>query len=317
VSSAQHIKRVRQELKNAGVTSYGMLKSESIYLPKIIHPDEHIGGVIYGRTKQGSVMLIATDHRIIYLDTKPFFTTIDELTYDVVSGVRHNTSGLFSSVTLHTRITDYDLRFVNERCAQIFIKYVEHRRLEQAPSSTAPTATTPAANATVAPYAADTLHAAQPADNATTSTAAMPVFQNINNADALAYIKSQDLAVVSTVSREGTVSGAVMYYLVDQDAHLYIMTKSETNKARGILSHGQLALTIHQQGSLKTAQISGIAQLETNQKVKDQVFSYFTKPRTYQEGKHAPPVTKLKKGAFMIVKITPTSITYTDYSKQP
>jgi hypothetical protein len=89
-----HKQRIDKELKAVGVTWYGMLKFSVHHLPKIIHEDEHIKGVVYGRYRDRSGgsnwnegMLIATDLRVIFLDHKPGFTKIDEITYDVVSGV--------------------------------------------------------------------------------------------------------------------------------------------------------------------------------------------------------------------------------------
>jgi len=124
------IKQVRDELKAAGVSSLGLLTPESKGLAKVLHPDEHIGGVVYGSYPGGLAWLIATDQRVVFMDKKPFFMTTDELTYDVVSGVQSIRAGLFTSVILHTRINNYSMRFVNTKCAQIFVSYIEKRRLE-------------------------------------------------------------------------------------------------------------------------------------------------------------------------------------------
>jgi hypothetical protein len=69
----QHRLRVMKELKYAGMSAYGLMKMASLYLPKIIHKNETIHGVVYGRgaDKIGSVMLVATDKRILFLDKKP------------------------------------------------------------------------------------------------------------------------------------------------------------------------------------------------------------------------------------------------------
>lgn len=100
-----HISRVRQELKAVGVTRHGLAKPESKELPRVLHDDEHIGGVIYGQIGSGnSAMLVATDRRVIYLDHRALFMTTDEMTYDVVSGVRSTTAGPFTAIILHTRI---------------------------------------------------------------------------------------------------------------------------------------------------------------------------------------------------------------------
>ncbi len=132
-----HDQRIRQEAMAVGVTSYGMKKFAIHYLPKVIHENEHIKGIVYGRytdkvggNNWNEGMLIATDLRIIFLDHKPGFTTADELTYDAVVGI-NITTALFSAVTLHTRLGDYKIRFANTKCAGIFVEYVEERRLER------------------------------------------------------------------------------------------------------------------------------------------------------------------------------------------
>jgi hypothetical protein len=92
---------------------------------------------VYGRYSEGNgplqwveVMLVATDKCILFVDHKPGFSKVDELTYDVVSGVKKVYTWPFSSVTLHTRIGDYTLRFANAKCIDIFVQYIETRRLE-------------------------------------------------------------------------------------------------------------------------------------------------------------------------------------------
>lgn len=122
--------RVRFELQKAGVGRYGLLKAESRYLPFILQDDEHIGGVVYGLSEVGSVMLIATDKRVIYLDRKMLFTVLDEFPYDVITGLRISMQGPFSNLTLHTRNKDYILRYVRLNCARIFEYYLETKRIE-------------------------------------------------------------------------------------------------------------------------------------------------------------------------------------------
>lgn len=133
---ASHEKRIKQELKAAGVTWYGMTKFAVRYLPRFIHEDEHVKAIVYGRygDKTGSIKLnegtlIATNLRIIFLDHKPGYTAIDEFSYDVVAGI-NLTVAVFSAITLHTRTGDYRIRFANSVCAEKFLHYVEERRLE-------------------------------------------------------------------------------------------------------------------------------------------------------------------------------------------
>lgn len=137
-TTAAHNKRVLRDLQNLGVTSYGLAHSESHYLPRLIHPDEQIGGVVYGHHQDGFAMLVATDRKIIFLDKKPFFVNEDEITYYVVSGVSYSHAGFGSNVTLHTRVKDYSIQTFNQNCAEKFIAYIEERCLEQEDSTGGP-----------------------------------------------------------------------------------------------------------------------------------------------------------------------------------
>jgi hypothetical protein len=125
-----HENRIKDRLKELGVTKMARMSSEARYLPKIIHQDEEILGVVYGKSESGFAYMIATDKRAIFLDKKPLFVNEDEITYNVVSGVSYGHVGVGSTVTLHTRLGDYKVKTFNEHCAQNFVKVIETRCLE-------------------------------------------------------------------------------------------------------------------------------------------------------------------------------------------
>ena len=287
----KHKERVISELKVAGITRYGLAKMESKSLPAIIHPEEHIGGVVYGQSSAGSVMLIATDRRIIYLDRKPFFRSMDELTYDVVSGIKVDRSGLFSSIVLHTRVKDFELRFVNPKCVRIFSKYIESSRLEGGKF-----------NQSTSRYEPSTTENPKISDN---------------NTQAANFLREHNLATFSSVDKNGDVSGAIVYYMVDDGLFVYILTKSSTDKGRNIFAHPQIALTVHETGTLQTLQMQGTATVETNSQIRQSVFDFVVKLRVYRDKKHLPPITKIDAGSYMVIKINPTKMDFNDYSKLP
>jgi flavorubredoxin len=123
--TTDHAGRVRQELIAAGISKTGLRSFGSRYLPQIVHQDEHIGGVVYGRQTNDSALLIATNQRILFLDKKPLFVDENEVSYDVVSGISFSHAGFGSTVTLHTRIEDFTLHTLNQKAARIFMEYVE------------------------------------------------------------------------------------------------------------------------------------------------------------------------------------------------
>ena len=129
--------RIKQELIKAGMTPYGLRKFNTRYLPNIIQNDEFINGVVYGRIKEGSGllnfvdrMIVATNLRVISFNHKPGYNDITEFTYDVIGGVDSSTAWLFTAVTIDTKVGNITMRFANRHCADIFVNYVERRRLE-------------------------------------------------------------------------------------------------------------------------------------------------------------------------------------------
>lgn len=126
--------QVRQELREAGLNRLDMLTIESHYIHHLIHPNEHIQAAVSGRSNLGALpaLIIATNLRVIYLHRIPLFMTMDEISYDLVTGISYNKIGpWFAAVTLHTRNGDYELTFVNLRAANKFVEIMEQSSIDR------------------------------------------------------------------------------------------------------------------------------------------------------------------------------------------
>jgi hypothetical protein len=123
--------RVSQELKDLGVSFWGLMMAESRELPYILHDDEHLKGVVYGHYEGGFAMMAATDRRALFVDKKPFFIKALEMAYELVGGVSYGKVGFLATVTLHTRMGDYKISTMNFTCARRFIDFIEERCLER------------------------------------------------------------------------------------------------------------------------------------------------------------------------------------------
>ena len=278
-----HVRRIRQELRQVGVTIYGLNKSESRYLPHIIHEDEHIGGIVYGQYGSSSAMLIATNKRVIFLDCKLMVTLSDELTYDAISGVEFDVHTLFATVILQTRIGNYTIRFVNIKSADRFCDYIEKRRL-------------------------DTNNIL----NHKKTALPVRVINKHVSTGGLKFLLERGVGILSTVDRTGNVHGATVYYTVHND-YIYVLSKSGTRKAQNILAHNQVSLTVLDADTLQTLQLNGLAEVETNRTVKDYIFNEMVKPRSHKGQELLPPVVKLEAGTYVIIRIAPISSNFSDY----
>ncbi|MCA9330665.1 PH domain-containing protein [Candidatus Saccharibacteria bacterium] len=71
-------------------------------LPRILFEGEIIRHMTVGRYEGGWATLCATDRRILLVDKKPFYLTIEDIRYDMVSEVQYDHRLLDASVRLGT-----------------------------------------------------------------------------------------------------------------------------------------------------------------------------------------------------------------------
>ena len=125
------LERIRAELRRRGAVSYNMWLPETRYLTFLLHRDEHIMGSVYGRYKGGRGALVATDQRVLFLDKKPLYLHLDELTFAIIGGVTYSRTAVFGFVTLHTRLGDFGVRTLNHKNAANFVDYIETKCLQR------------------------------------------------------------------------------------------------------------------------------------------------------------------------------------------
>ncbi len=291
--SSDHVSRVRNELREAGMTSYGLLKFETKHLPSIIHEKEHIGGVVYGLSENGSAMIVATNLRVVYLDHKFMYHKKDELSYDIVGGVSINEQGGHSGIVLHTRAGDFKLRYVNTKAAKRFVKFIEKRQIEK-----------------------ENQEQSKP-------DVQMPAFSIEDGQDpvqlsqrARNFLVTHDIGVISSIDNNGVPHGAAVYYASDSNNYLYIVSKHKTYKASNIRNESKVAFTIFDTQSMQTLQLSGVAHIEKDPKIKEKIFHDILRPRF--DGKHSdmPPIMYLPAGEYVVICIKPTIYKFSDYKTQ-
>ena len=135
--SKELLQQVKASLRRRGAVAYDMWLPETHYLPHLLHKGENIMGSVFGRyslTRDNSVgraALVATDHRVLFLNKKPLFMQVDELSFSIIGGVTFTSVLIMGFVTLHTRLGDFKLRTFNLKNAANFVDYVETKCLQQ------------------------------------------------------------------------------------------------------------------------------------------------------------------------------------------
>jgi hypothetical protein len=122
---------IMKSLRSIGVDWYCLHLPETHSLPQLMQPGETILGVVYGRYRHsdgrpvGRGMLAATDKRLVLVDKKPLFLHVDEITYEVVSGITYSATAAAKIVTVNTRMGDIRMRVLSKRSFDNFVTAVE------------------------------------------------------------------------------------------------------------------------------------------------------------------------------------------------
>jgi general stress protein 26 len=304
MAELSHENRIRQELLEAGITKYGLKKMSTRYLPNVINEDEHIGGVVYGRCENALAMLVATDRRVVYVGRRPLYSTVDEVNYSVVSGIKMSTSGLVATVTLHTRVKDYVMKYANLRCARMFVNFIDQKIIKN---------DVEVFDHPEMPRGARLRANRRRATGLSKTNSNENVQEHISK-EGFAFLQEHNIGVISTIDRDGLVFGAAVYYAMYNN-YIYLLTKSETKKARNILANKHASFTITDEEMLRTLQLTATAEIETDQLIKDYIFEQLTKPRSFNSRVQLPPVVQLHEGSFTIIRLSIKSARYSDYNQ--
>src|SRR5688500_8181634 len=79
------LSQVEDQLKKVGCNFRFWGRPEIRELTKILIPGEIIAQAVNGRYENGFAMLVATDHRLLLIDKKPMFLTLEDIRFDMIA----------------------------------------------------------------------------------------------------------------------------------------------------------------------------------------------------------------------------------------
>lgn len=94
-----HPSVIEAKISQLGIRNTRWFRPEINELQHILMDDEEIVSLVTGRYFGGFAMLVATDHRLVLIDKKVLFLTVDDIRYDMISEIDFS-SRLFDA-TLH------------------------------------------------------------------------------------------------------------------------------------------------------------------------------------------------------------------------
>ncbi len=121
---------VDAQLAKVGIKNRFFGRPEVKELCHILAPGEVIQHAVNGQYEGGFAMMLATDRRILLIDKKPWFLTMEDIRYDMVSEVDYYARLLDATLSLVT--FSKTLRFTSWRQGRLreLVHYIQHRVME-------------------------------------------------------------------------------------------------------------------------------------------------------------------------------------------
>lgn len=121
---------VDRQLEAAGVKRSFIIHAEIKELRQVLVPGEQVQYCVWGRYEGGFAMLCATDQRVLLIDKKPMFLTMEDIRYDMVSEVDFSARLIDSSLRICTPNKDLRFRSFSGKTLRCMSSYVQHRIME-------------------------------------------------------------------------------------------------------------------------------------------------------------------------------------------
>lgn len=142
--------------------------------------------------------------------------------------------------------------------------------------------------------------------------------QTTDKLRAWEFLKNSRLATISTISKDvNRPEASLIYYVTDDDFHVYMITSTESRKIKNILKNNKVALVIGQETEPVVLQIEGEAKMVDELDKKREISNRYLELANEANPKsfNWPPVMKIpSESGFIIVKITISWFKFSDFT---
>lgn len=118
---------VSAQLKRLSAKFQFWCRPEIRELPKILFEGEQLQHVLIGRYEGGFALFCATDRRVLLVDKKPFYLTLEDIRYDMISDVQYNHRLVDATVRLGTVHKTISFTGYNHVKLRNFTSYIQEQ----------------------------------------------------------------------------------------------------------------------------------------------------------------------------------------------
>lgn len=139
-----HQSLIEARLNQLGIKRSRWFQPEIRELSQILMDNEKIITLVTGRYFGGFALLVATDHRLLLIDKKIMFLTVDDIRYDMISEIDFNSRLIDSTIHIftvnkqHSFTSTRGKRLLRQLVAYIQQRITEIRHYQQNPQAVQP-----------------------------------------------------------------------------------------------------------------------------------------------------------------------------------
>jgi hypothetical protein len=118
---------VEDQLKSVGCNFRFWARPEIRELRNVLVPGEVIAQAVIGRYENGTALLVVTNYRLLLIDKKPMFLTLEDIRFDMITEMDYSAQLLEGTIRIQT--PNRSLRFTgwNHGRLRIVLNYTQQR----------------------------------------------------------------------------------------------------------------------------------------------------------------------------------------------
>lgn len=135
------------------------------------------------------------------------------------------------------------------------------------------------------------------------------------NLEVQNFFTHHTLATIATKASENRYPHVTpLFYVTDENLHLYFMSHENSEKLKKILSNPRITVSITDQSTITTLQLKGVTTAIEDSPKKIEVMEKIIRVSNDASNNSFPPITKLSGGPLHVYEFTPQWFQYSNFS---
>lgn len=124
------LRQVEAQLEHIGCKFRFVGRAEVKELPAILMQDEVIAGAVNGRYTGGGALLVVTNYRMLLIDRKPLFLTVEDIRFDMIAEIDFNARLLNSTAYIITPTRQLTFSSYSQQRLRDMLNYTQQKIMD-------------------------------------------------------------------------------------------------------------------------------------------------------------------------------------------